>query len=536
MNTTLRALAGLAVTLIHALTFGQGPVFEWSRSQTMSIGAGANGTPPFLITADPGGGTLTWGLQTWQRNYSADSYGSVQLMHYGPDGLQDGSHAMAGNVLVHQLEYGSDGSIYLLGQFLDSVQVDPWTTLYTDHWEPHIFFTRFSSLNTMAWTLDLNQAMTGANSPDGLAIDVQGNAYIGYEGGNGSFIQKYDINGTLLSTITQEGPRLFSIDVDEHGYVYAAGACAANDGALFGGVEFVANVSGNGYNRYLVRYSPSGIPTWVKFSGDFTCSDSEVKCRDAGGVYWAGSLIGEATFDTHVLTGPSNGGTPGFHLISVDSTGAYDWVMQGPIGQSIGVGVGMRSYLDVDDDGNAILAGSNKGDVTWPDGETTTAGAFYDPIMLCYGAEGGFQWMRKGSGGYTLDQFHSVAWSHAEQAIYGVGTTRGDLALGSTSTPSQGVSVVYPFVAKLAADASTGVGVDDGSASLVLFPDPVNELLFVRSASPIVRVECHDALGRRVDVQYAVQAVDVRDLTTGVYHLSVFDAKGTRSVRSFVKE
>lgn len=511
----------------------QSPVCTWVAARPLDLSTSIfTQSPQYQLAAGADGGVWTMGMSTWVRNYSSYSYGTLHVAHATADGTIDHQLDWTGPALGYQMGHAPDGALFVAGEFLDSLVVDAEHALHTDDTFPHSFLVKLDAEGNTVWARDLNTSLGTVRMPRGLAFDAAGNMYLGVDTDDGTRIVKYDAQGDVVMTIEQNAPTLFCIDVDVLGYIYVTGSCAPPQNAMFGGVAFQPNVSGNGYNRYLVRYTPAGVPTWVKFSGDVTCSTSEVRSFGAEGVYWVGHLVGEAEFDGHQLNGPVNGGTPDMHLCRLDSAGNYAWAIEGPTAQSSGIGPGIQHYIELDGDGNLILAGSGKGTLDW--GSTVVvSNGLSDVLLTCYGPTGELLWAEQGVCAGQADQAHGVARS-PDGALYVIGLIRQNITFG-TQTLTAPSATNYPFVARFASDIGTGAPTVDQGPEVTLHPVPVDDILQVRTTVPIAQAACIDAMGRRSAVPMEHGTMDLQALAPGGYALELVLSDGQRVVRRFVK-
>lgn len=522
MNRTLYTL----VTLVAVSTsLAQAPQFQWAHALPLDFtgSGGVYDSPPYQIAAHPDGGCTVLGVAAWSRNYGGQMYGTLQLVHFDAAGAQDMNLLMPGAALGSQLKVAEDGSMYMLGLYLDSVRFDADHLLSTTDNDLQTFFAKLDPDGSVAWAQDLSAQYGTVHNANGLVIDAQGDPHIALRVNGGSRIMHYDPDGNVLGTIVQANNiSVFSVDVDALGNTYVTGSCIPSTGGLFGGVSFVPG--GNGYNRYLARYNAAGQPTFVKFAQDVTCSDSEVRCDGPDRVYWAGNLINTTFFDSYQLNGPSNGSTPDFHIASVDSSGNYAWVIEGPTGQNIGMGVGERSYLDVDDEGNVLLAGYVRGAVDWPDGSTTVAGGVFDAVLLSYAPDGSFRWVKQGANTTVFENMHGTVHG-ADGHTYVCGLTRGTLGLDALTVSSGGVEN-FPFVARLGAEISTGLA-ERANDAVRFIHAPGSDRISMISNDALLAVRCYDGMGRAVPVQWSGTTVNISALVNGWYALHVETTGGS---------
>ncbi|MBL7946097.1 MAG: hypothetical protein JNN32_08510 [Flavobacteriales bacterium] len=510
----------------------QGPLCTWARSATFDqSGTSFSQAPDQLVAASPEGGAVLFGVSRWVENYSGDSHGDLQVIHYDGDGGILWASNWSGSALATGLRCTPSGVVVALGEFLDSLRLDQDHLLSTTDNFPHAFVALLDVEGAVEWAVDLNLSFNEARGPRSPVFNEAGELLFGLLS-DGSHVVRMDQEGQVLGSIAQSPPAIYGVEVDPFGNVYVTGSCAAPTGTSFNGVDFVPDVSGNGYNRYLVRYRPDGSPAWVKFSGDVTCSTSEVRYDGRGGLYWAGLLFAEADFDTYHVDGPSNGSNPDFHLCRLDTSGNYSWVREGPGGQDNGVGPGLQQYLAVDQAGHAIMAGQGKGVLVWEGGLTTTVNGASDVLLTCFDTEGDIVWCERGDSDDQFDRAHALDIG-SDGAIYITGLSRQPITFDDQFVPTTG-NTNTPFIARFA-DLSTSMVEGDGTDDLV-YPCPVRDELHLRTDRVWSSVEGVDAVGRVVAVKGAAAGFDVSHLSPGSYSLILHDRNGARSIHRFIKE
>ncbi len=529
MKDHYRSLNLFIALLSAALVTAQAPTFQWARQRSLSITFMAiDPQPPNLTAAHPQGGALLVGLVAWHRNWSSSSLGDLQWTHYQPDGTVEAEWITPGNALCRNVEYAEDGSIYAMGEFLDSLQLDDDHLLTSMTNELHTFLAHLEDDGNVLWVQDLTAAY-GVSQPSGLDVSSVAEFHIGVHANGDGRVMHFDADGNLLGEIQQD-VSIRSMDVDANGNVFVTGGCVPMSGGLFAGELFAPTVTGNGYNRYLARYTPEGEAVFVNFVGDVTCAYTEVKSDGSGGAYWAGDLIDEAQFGSTTLQGPSTGSTPAFHLVRVDADGNYLWALEGPAGTPDGAGMGRRQFLGVDASGNARVGGLMHGDLDWGGGITTTSVGYYGAFAASYAPDGELQWVKTANGSPGLQAQSLCIGDYGNTYLVGLG--RDTCAFDMESTI--GTQQVYPFIAQLGTELSTQVDAVSNVNGLVLYPDPVSDHLWITDvATPGARVQVIDVSGQVVNdlPRYSNAGMDVSLLAEGAYVLRITSGKEVRSAR-----
>ncbi len=81
----------------------------------------------------------------------------------------------------------------------------------------------------------------------------------------------------------------------------------------------------------------------------------------------------------------------------------------------------------------------------------------------------------------------------------------------------------------------TDVDEIDIETDLEVFPNPTDDYIELKSSKQIVRVNVIDVNGIELQSIIYKENLDVRNLSSGVYLLSVYYSDGTKSVKSFIK-
>ncbi|RYE17463.1 MAG: T9SS type A sorting domain-containing protein [Sphingobacteriales bacterium] len=475
------------------------PTFTWAVPEVFNTTSSFNGSQS-VVAADQYSGVAFASVETWAENYNPYSLGTLQLRHYLANGTSDWNKIFTGKATVGQMRYAANGNLYITGHYRTSVEFGAQYSFSSALVGPQAYIACFDNAGNTLWAIDMGQQFGPTLYTEGLATDAQSNVYFASCSGanlstaNVVSIRKFSPTGQPLATIQQSANDISSLDVDPLGNVYVTGSCLNNNGATFGGVHYNHNVSGNGYNRYLVRYRPNGIPAWVKFSGDVTCPIGEVKCNGAQGAYWIGELLHDATFDNITLTGPANGGTWDYMLARLDTAGNYVWVKEVATQQNTGAGILGGHCMEVDAAGNVTITGTQTGEIAWGNGVSSNATGNYDPMMVRYNPAGTVLWAKVATNPNTHDFGYSLSNS-PDGSVYLTGMTKGTLTLDALTITNPNATINYNFLAKL----STGV-VNTAEAlikpALSVFPNPATECITVTIDGTVQQIEVLDLLGR----------------------------------------
>lgn len=531
MKAHYRTWSLFALMLTCTAVDAQPPSFVWAQQRDLSVPIGAiDPQPPCIVTADAQGAALLVGLGAWHRNYSADAYGDLAWTRYAPDGSVLDQWSDTGNAVCRNVRYAPDGTVLVMGDFLDSLRFDADHTLHNTTNGPHIFLAHLTTDGTVLWMKDLSE-LYDVERPSGVVVTATSEVYIGAHVNGDGRVMRFDANGDLLTQLVQD-VEIRSIDVDADGSVFVTGGCVPMTGGHFNGTLFVPTVAGNGYNRYLARYTPQGEAAFVDFVGDVTCRYTEVVCDGSGGAYWAGDLLDQAQFGNTTLQGPSTGSTPAFHLVRVDASGGYLWALEGPTGTPDGAGMGRRQFLDLDAGGNPIVGGLLHGTMDWGGGITISSTGYYGAYAASYAPDGNLRWVKDGEA--IAGVVGQSTCASDDGSVYLAGLARGTCMFGSDTL--YGAQQWHPFIARLAEDLSTAAPEPSAVPALLPYPQPAADRLFICDLSADSVVHVLDMQGRVLvsSSRYATSGIDISALVPGAYILRALDGARSFTAR-FIK-
>ncbi len=75
-----------------------------------------------------------------------------------------------------------------------------------------------------------------------------------------------------------------------------------------------------------------------------------------------------------------------------------------------------------------------------------------------------------------------------------------------------------------------------GNAIISLYPNPANNLLNIKSSTPIDSIEIHNILGQRITSIQGSNQIDVSNLTNGTYTCKIYLEDGSVIIKRFVKQ
>lgn len=273
---------------------------------------------------------------------------------------------------------------------------------------------------------------------------------------------------------------------------------------------------------WVAKMSFLGNIIWSRTYGSTNARDGSAAIVEVGGGEFviAGLLGGNGGFPGY-LGGPGDG-----LLIRCDAQGNALWT------RNYG-GSDWEYFNDAarDGDGNLLLAGfsrSTNGDLA-----NTAANGNADYWLLKVDPASGDTLWTKRMGGPGFDAALAMARNNGTGAIALAG--RSD-ANGGWVSGNNGARDLW--VSCLSDDLSTAAPAPAPSASVQLMPNPVAELLLVRSQAPIIAWRLLDASGRQLMERSAPMltslSLPVAGLDDGPYLLELRHAAGSSTQRRFV--
>lgn len=135
---------------------------------------------------------------------------------------------------------------------------------------------------------------------------------------------------------------------------------------------------------------------------------------------------------------------------------------------------------------------------------------------------------------YTTSTFAATTWTQVTSSF--TPTTSGTYYFGINHfTPGNAATVSLG----LDTFAITGVlGVNDimkNDSNIIIYPNPVSDILNIKSKDKVKNVEIYDMTGRKINVELNDNAINVKELQSGSYILSVETSKG-KFTEKFIKK
>lgn len=476
----------------------------------------------YLSATDANGNVYFSGLKDNPFSYT-ETFGNLHYQKYTQAGSSLFSKTITGIAVLHQMQSDSQGNMLLAIEHLNTLTFDALSIPNPTELPQHVLL-KVTSEGELLWHKVLDIPELGVNTFKAIAFDADNSIYIGYDNYDTCYIEKLNSDGETLQLIVQENVnRLTSLAIDSEGNIYATGSCA-NINSVYAGVSQPTQLD---YTVYLVKYSSAGTFQWINYVEDITCSAPMVQVDANNAVYWAAETFLPVQLDQFTMEGPSGGGTD-FFLAKLNANGDYLWAKEIPGNGS--VELGHRNFLQVDQVGGICLSGTLSGGVTqWSDLITTDTGTFSnrEVVVLRYDENGSLLYAFTG-GGSQNDSGHSIALD-AGGEIFLTGMTRGNAQLGWYSFTPPNATDYSPFIARIS--PFTLSVPEPEKNSILIYPNPVTNLLTVQTSQTIVNLTVYSLNGQRIQLPQNSNQLDFSGVANGVYVVEVAMGGGLERVK-----
>lgn len=465
------------------------------------------------------------GLKEMHTNYYL-MMGKNILIRYDAQGDRLGTYLIDGTLDITSMKCDPDGNLYIAGDFMDQ-DIHFWdgSVLHWDGISINSFIARVNTAATVDWSVDLNTAR-GEYSPVADMAWRNGRMYLANSIWLGCAVSVIDGSGNLSGFVTESDVGILSgIDFDADGNLYCTGSCTMND-ALFNGVSFPPP---GFYNKYLVKYAPSGVPLWVRYSEDVTCIQPKIKVDADKNIYWTGALNGPCSFDTVTLQGPA--WVYDFYLVKMTPDGSALWGREVPQVLTGDAVIGPGEILSVMPDNSVTIGGISRGMIDWGNGVVSNTGSVYEEAwFLNYSPAGEPLWTKTGAGSYT--DVKSVD-ADLSGDLYFTGVGHDTVWFDNQNIYR--TTYYYPYVVKLASTA-TGTAEKNSAPAISVVPDPARDFITLTPGKTVRgNVGILDICGRVVLRPGNDPRIDVSSLSSGIYFVKFSQKDGGEGTVRFVK-
>jgi hypothetical protein len=511
----LTFLVGIVLPLIPATAFAQ----TWQVFQPYSLEYTLSPQPiSYTNSVDNQGCVFVSGYASGNIDFAGLIYGNSRIQKLSPQGEVIWEKEVEGKNRLTLMNTNTEGKVVLAGTFVHNIALDGESLSHTEDANFPVIL-QLSAQGNLEWMFDLSTFDVDFIECQALTVGSDNSIWVAGHNFVDSFIIHFSEEGEVIEIIVQSNVNeITSIDVDNDGNLYVAGACAQED-AVFKQQPASASFS---FNSYVTKYSSVGDFVWVKFQEESSCTGPLIKVENPDFIYITNHLSGARTFGDYSVPGPQTIFAPDFYLACLNSEGEYQWVRDAPGNGKIEIG--NRACLATDSDNNIYLAGRIQGATYWENDITTFSLGSNDAIVMKFDSEGQLQLARTAGGAFE-ERADAVSVSPAG-AIWLSGIASGNVTLDNiihTSTP--GTS--YAYAAKLASEdiiEEEVLNVDNvSSESWHFYPNPANDILKIEAISEDSRIQMWSVDGKLIR-DFSLrdsQTINVSDVPNGIYTIKL---------------
>ena len=461
-------LAFIATVLFTAQPLiSNSQTFEWIKSQPIDYSYNPD-MLNYVVDTDSDGDIIYAGLETFY-SYYGGMYGNLFLKKYSAGGDELFVKQITGGGMVDHL-VAKNGKYYLSGEFKDSLYFQGQPRLYTAGNSTEFFLAIFNEDGTTESVFNLSEQFAGINRLSHFAVDDGNMLYFGMTISSDTKIVKMDALGNVVQTIDQTNVWLINnIDLDPDGNILVSGGFA-DEQSYFGGELFEVSTQDN---MYVAKYNGQGQVQWVTFIVDVMYTSlNQVKCDNAGNIYFSGYLAAPVEFGPFQANGPD--WVYDFFLTKLDAEGEFQWLVEVPEdNNNLGdASIGNLHFMDVDAHNNVYISGFIRGTIDWGNGVISTGDNYYDLLLLKFSPDGVIQWSKSGgSSSFVKSVDLSV---DASGNCYMASVGGGEMVFDTLTHYQEGW--VFPFLIKLNNDIFTGINpIQNNLQTFDVYPNPATD-------------------------------------------------------------
>lgn len=517
MRRTLTLLASyLSLVLANA------QAVQWLTSSP--IGFNINPDIPQHLLAASDAEHLYVGRSTTLTYLYGTVYGAAVVEQRDAQGAVNWSFALGDSLQLQCMAAAPDGRVVLGGRFFRTLHLNGTDALTASFGNeiPETFLMALDINGELLWRRDLALDELTNTDVQAITFDPQGRAWYATCDFFRADIKRVDDLGNDVETRPLEDAKTIGgISFDPWGGLYVSGA-ASNPGISVNGTFYPIATT---YNFFVTRMAADGASQWLESAEDVTFQRPVVKADVFGHAYLLGSPFDSLTFGGIHFHRPEWNST--FFLARLDSTGAFQWGFQPPMGAPFSgqFDVARQASLGVNDAGDAVLLGVANGIVGWGNNVVTDAGSIQERAItvLALDSTGTPQWeLHGGSADHDVPQGLDVL---PEGICHIAVQVRDTFLLGPFTAETADPTLV---VARIDPSMNTGIATPGPTADrLTVYPSPFTTCfsVAVADATGAAQVTVRDASSRIVSSGSSLQGLGYA-FASGVYLVEV--SQGTR--------
>jgi hypothetical protein len=543
-------------------TFSQDAPFAWGH------GIGGSGWDrAYDVTTDNEGNIYLTGVfggtvdfDPSENTYSLSSHGGIDVFVIKMDAA--GNFEWAAHMGGSDEDYGNaiqvdkDNNIYITGFFNGAADFDPGSgeTILTSAGNKDIFITKLNSSGNHLWSHRIGGS--SVDEANDLVLDDNSNVNI-----TGRFVSTVDFNpGNGTHNLSAGStPDIFILQLDKNGEFNWAHDIGAGDsdagqtiavdndnnlvisGTFSGNVDFDPgsaefNIYGAGWaDVFISKYNSSGSFIWansISGPGFITCQ--EIAIDSDGAVYSTGWFTESADFNpTGTAVNYNSVGAEDKFVTKHNPNGQLAWAKH--IG---GINLEWSYGIAVDKLGDVYTTGFFYDDVDFDPGAGTavlSSASLEDAFILKLNTNGEFTWAKRIGGSWSETGYGIAIGLNDEVLIAGSMWETTDLDPGPDvfNVTSHGGSDI--FVVKLSQTISNTAKIS--LPAPLVYPNPGTDKMTIQLENvlkeAIIRItdiSGHQMLSQSIKNTDKV-SLNLDQLNTGIYLITVLDDKAIRSVR-----
>ncbi|MCJ8292421.1 MAG: T9SS type A sorting domain-containing protein [Crocinitomicaceae bacterium] len=548
--------------IISTFSIGQAPVFDWVRqikgSEYEKIEDIVVDDDGYVYTTGYFKGTADFNPAATPDVYTTSQFHDMFIQKIAPTGEIVWLKRIGGSSALRAYSIDvNDQAVVVTGDYSGTVDFDPGTGVAEEGGFSNSFVLKLDTDGNFQWVKVIED---GSCRGTNIGMDDNGNVYYG-----GTFVGAIDFdpgtgvsnlttvgnsNDVFFSKLTASGDFVWVKSIGGTGGInmYSFDVNGAGDCAAIGGftntIDFDLDATTNhlisqfNVDGWLLCLDLDGNENWVRqFKGQGSIYGKGVTVDESGNVDFSVSY-------SNAMTVEDGNGTQQY-IVGVTSslwaclgqfngsTGVLNWV------KTIDGSMVFAEEVDSDISGSMVFTGMMQGSTQLAEDAIITDVLETDSSFVmyttCLDVNGNLLWHKSVESGIS-NQSHHVAFGD-DNAVYtsGIfydtldfhpGTSGANLTTyDNTDSDAFLMKLKHPL-----ASVNT-----QESKSILIYPNPTNDLLFVKGLDKSEKVRVLNSLGQTVFTGKMNNSIDVSSLKTGVYFLKLFDGDKQRVLR-FIKK
>jgi hypothetical protein len=452
-------------------------------------------------------------------NYSISIFGTIALEHIDPTDGEVLHQCMLGDsVLVDAVTTGDDGTFYVGGRFMNTLNICNGSTLSVIEngpFEHNMFLLAIDVAGNVLWVKNKTLDHPGQDEIQALSVDPTGILWYATSDFFAAEITMVDDEGNdVTSWPIANGKVIGGMDHDPAGGLFVSGATGSGSDLVFGGMSIPVTET---YAMFVLRFQQDGTGHWAKLAHDETFQSPMIVCDGAGSAYMAGGLIDETDFDQVHFDGPAWGEM--LFLLKLDNAGNILWGLQPEMAPGTFGDIARADNATIALNNNSVLlTGTVRGQMNWNDNvnSNSTATTERTQTIVSISFDGVPQWAITGQPSQSFISSQAIAAGN-DGSVHFAAHTNSSYAMAPHVIPPGDQQWVLGRIGGISTSIDDVVERSDVS----IWPNPASDQLWM--AAPGIMGEAVvllDAAGRSVlttNVTGLPQMLDLQGIRAGTY-------------------